>query len=488
MEKKNQHIWFLYACALLFGFSRTTAALTQMMGLPVQVYLLLTAALIFAVLILVYLPAKLIFGTGRWRLSGWEYERKMALREWVFLVLLLEVLFCVRLYGTPAGISVEGQFCYEKARAFSLRSGYGFGAGELYIRLLCLCMRIFGENDASFGLNLILQVAGTAFLFLAVHGLTGTVSACCAVLSVACIPAFHYTAYMAEPQSLLFCIYTLLLFLGSLSLNRIRSQKKRGGGLVSACLLAMIFGFAAAVNVSLAGVLLLTGAELIFILRGTKRTGRALLACTFCAAAGFFLFFFMEYFLSPESGALVQKLNSFLVRWYQPKNDRVYDALLHSPALGDYWAVIPLYLLSFLSLFGTGRATRKSGIIWIFPSIWALGMNIFGQAPYQEQGIFFALLGIMAGTGLTQMFSAQEIRKADTKEEERIMMQEEGQNISFEESIEQEVRKPKPGEYLDNPLPVPKRHVKKEMDYGFDPEPDQMFFEIPVSDEDDFDI
>ena len=42
--------------------------------------------------------------------------------------------------------------------------------------------------------------------------------------------------------------------------------------------------------------------------------------------------------------------------------------------------------------------------------------------------------------------------------------------------------------YLDNPLPVPKRHVKRELEYGFEPEPDQMFYEVPVADDDDFDI
>lgn len=517
MEKKNQLIWFLYACALLFGFSRTTAALTQMMGLSVQVYLLLTAALIFAVLILVYLPVKLLAGTGRWQTWGWEYERKMTQTEWVFLVLLLEVLLCVRLYGTPAGINVEGQYCYREALAFAQRTERGLGSGGLYIRLLYLGMRVFGENYAAFWGNMILQAAGVMFLFLAVHGLTGTVSACSAALGVACIPALHYTTYMAEPQSMLFCIYTLLLFLASLCLNRIRIRKKRERAWGPACFLALLCGFAAAVNVQLAGVLLMAGAELAFILKNTKRTVRALLVCTFCAAAGFCLFFLLESVLAPGSGTLMQSLELFWNRWYRPGNDRVYDAVLHSPTLGDYWAVVPLYLLSFLTLFGTGRTTRKSGVIWVLPLLGALGLNAFGEAPYQEQGIFFALLGIFTGTGLTQMFSAQVIRRragleetADEEldsgnesddedeskracfgagEDEQEMIQEEGFNVVFEDDQNQNgMRKPKPGEYLDNPLPVPKRHVKKEMDYGFDPEPDQMFFEIPVSDEDDFDL
>ncbi|MBR2948295.1 MAG: hypothetical protein IKC46_00380 [Lachnospiraceae bacterium] len=52
----------------------------------------------------------------------------------------------------------------------------------------------------------------------------------------------------------------------------------------------------------------------------------------------------------------------------------------------------------------------------------------------------------------------------------------------------QESKKVKPGEYLENPLPVPKRHVKKEMGYGFEPAPDKMHYDVSVPDEDDFDL
>ena len=49
-------------------------------------------------------------------------------------------------------------------------------------------------------------------------------------------------------------------------------------------------------------------------------------------------------------------------------------------------------------------------------------------------------------------------------------------------------KKPGPGEYLDNPLPVPKRHIKKEMDYGFEPAPESLYFDITIADDDDFDL
>lgn len=42
--------------------------------------------------------------------------------------------------------------------------------------------------------------------------------------------------------------------------------------------------------------------------------------------------------------------------------------------------------------------------------------------------------------------------------------------------------------YIENPLPVPKKHVKKTMDYDFEPEETKMYFDVWVPNSDDFDI
>lgn len=46
----------------------------------------------------------------------------------------------------------------------------------------------------------------------------------------------------------------------------------------------------------------------------------------------------------------------------------------------------------------------------------------------------------------------------------------------------------KPINYIENPLPVPKKHVKKTMDYDMEPAEDKMFFDYWVTNNDDFDI
>ena len=62
-----------------------------------------------------------------------------------------------------------------------------------------------------------------------------------------------------------------------------------------------------------------------------------------------------------------------------------------------------------------------------------------------------------------------------------------GENGGIEERISTE-RRPLPGEPIPNPLPGPKKHERREMDYAFEPGEDRMFFDIDrVEEGDDFD-
>lgn len=46
----------------------------------------------------------------------------------------------------------------------------------------------------------------------------------------------------------------------------------------------------------------------------------------------------------------------------------------------------------------------------------------------------------------------------------------------------------KPLRFLENPLPVPKRHEHKEADYDHEVPFDQMHYDVSVPDTDDFDL
>ena len=44
--------------------------------------------------------------------------------------------------------------------------------------------------------------------------------------------------------------------------------------------------------------------------------------------------------------------------------------------------------------------------------------------------------------------------------------------------ITEVIEEPKPVKFIENPLPLPKKHVKKEMNYAFEPTPDQMHYDL----------
>ena len=47
---------------------------------------------------------------------------------------------------------------------------------------------------------------------------------------------------------------------------------------------------------------------------------------------------------------------------------------------------------------------------------------------------------------------------------------------------------PRPGEPFRNPLPVPKRHVRRDRGYSLEPAPERMCYDILPPEEDDFDL
>lgn len=82
-----------------------------------------------------------------------------------------------------------------------------------------------------------------------------------------------------------------------------------------------------------------------------------------------------------------------------------------------------------------------------------------------------------------------EIEKMEIKESEIKAVTGQENSRSVQEQLPQETAEEKKTvKYIENPLPLPKRHVKKEMDYGFEPDCDLMKYDVMVEENDDFDL
>ena len=77
---------------------------------------------------------------------------------------------------------------------------------------------------------------------------------------------------------------------------------------------------------------------------------------------------------------------------------------------------------------------------------------------------------------------------------EEMTKEPEQENLEVSVAVEikqkpQETESPKPVKFIENPLPLPKKHVKKEMNYAFEPEADQMHYDLNnYSVDDDYDL
>ena len=88
------------------------------------------------------------------------------------------------------------------------------------------------------------------------------------------------------------------------------------------------------------------------------------------------------------------------------------------------------------------------------------------------------------------------IHKKESLPKEEVQMEE---RMQIEETMQMEEKVPGDMEFMDlgeppkikliqNPLPMPKKHVRKTMEYGFLPEEDMMHYDIEVDENDDYDI
>ena len=61
--------------------------------------------------------------------------------------------------------------------------------------------------------------------------------------------------------------------------------------------------------------------------------------------------------------------------------------------------------------------------------------------------------------------------------------------VGIEARLEAPADSPLPGEPIPNPLPGPKKHVPREMDFAYEPKEEEMCFDIDRFEEgDDFDL
>ena len=106
---------------------------------------------------------------------------------------------------------------------------------------------------------------------------------------------------------------------------------------------------------------------------------------------------------------------------------------------------------------------------------------------YMDVEWYLLIVGsILSGIGIRECMCIGKCREATC---ENLFVGENVQEDWMEaEGMEQLQEVPKQVKFIDNPMPLPKKHVKKAIEYSVEPPEELMDFDIEISEEDDFDL
>ena len=394
------------------------------------------------------------------------------------------------------------------------------GAAYLYTSVLSTVFSFFGNKaSAGLGLQILLQTLSVFLLYYAVKLLSGRAEALCTLAVLAFLPVYMEQIYCLTPETFYFFLFTVSLV--AVGLCKRENEKGKRGKPVHA-----VF-FSIGILIGIMGYLDAAGFVLLLFVGGIcaeeaatgerGRKGRNRRREKYKSAGNKFLF------------CLFGMLAAFFTCL-------LWDGMASGSALADIWNTwLGVYGTTgiFHFTFGLG-SNAVSGIVLCFCAL--LGLVGFWFHKIQKQDIWvlylvamtfwnmvsgevscipsFLIFGwaVLAGIGIASMkrnWEGDEAVRAlvpelvledmdEAAEEEAVETERitETGKITETEKISEtgkitETDKPEIGrkvKLIENPLPLPKKHERREMDFDRIVEWEKMKFDTAVDETDDFDV
>lgn len=362
------------------------------------------------------------------------------------------------------------------------------GSVYIYLQLLRLLFMVAGNKwMAGIYLQVVLQLAACVLLYLAVSRLAGVFPALLMSAFLMLSPQQILQGLAYSPKMLYLCFYGAGLLCIAAFLKR--SAQGKMNSFYDVLLLLFSGALTAFVcYLDITGVTLLVFAVTVCWVRKKKNRniwGNSWLGIAVLtgAAAGFFcIYLLLDAYASGKSFAGV------LRAWQALYQALGYDAYFWMRRSGDY--LIYLMLFALMLVGAVSFWYRKKGeklSPWIL-AIASLCLLEYLHMTTQEVSGFLLIdwmCAVLAGIGAQGMFFREKAPAGTAPQEPPSFLPEDtGDLVVLDENIQQapEIR------YIENPLPLPKKHVKKVMDYGFDPRQQLMDYDVLVDENDDFDI
>lgn len=333
------------------------------------------------------------------------------------------------------------------------------GASYLYTLLLSVIFSFVGNKViAGVVLQLFLEIAAMLVFYAGVRLLMGRVEAVSVLAVLAFSQSFCNEMLRLTPEIL----YLLIYAVGICIVGWCSRHYSMAAGLI----MGAVSGLLAYLDIS--GLTLLFPSVWICLNRSREKSQlwkRLAQTVAPAAAAGLL----MLIMLGIQALSAGQGIGTAMGRWcstYTAAGGVVF------PAGPDAMPALSVLVCFFAALCAVGFWFHK-GLkqdIWILILTVFTLLDMFEVGGLQYDSFLTAVWGVMAGIGITSM-GMEKQEELETIPEEALPFKE-----LVVEEITLEEEKPKI-QFIENPLPLPKKHVKKEMD-----------FDHIVDENDDFDI
>lgn len=484
--KKNRFsylIWYAYALVTGGVLACLAGMLCEKAGLTACWGILFAALYLAAVGGIVFLIHRIAGGCSA---LVQKHRAFFLVLEAVAAALFIAAGLALRIYGmADAGQTSE---YYDAAKVITGQQPpkIAHGAVHFYVQALHAAFLLLGNSFmVGIWLQTGLQFVASGLLFFMVRRLTGPIAALIVFGFSMCAPYMVQSAVLLSPEMLY-----LVFFLIAVTLTMMGHKKKRNPALFF--LAGMLSALCCYMDI-IGCLLLLLAFAAIFCSReegsGTGRKAASVVLCLLGVILGFFVCIFLDALLSGKS---IQKVLGAWLLLYQPGK---FSWSLDVSAVGSEIECLILFGLMAFGIFSFWCDRKEERLS--AGAVAAAGVVLagcFGIFTAEMPGFIYLylLFVVLAGVSLEQCFhvSLAEAPNEKTAEEapKSILGQEAEEEILPEEKPELPEEKAGQVQFLENPLPLPKKHVKRVMDYSRKPVSENDDFDYPVGENDDFDI
>ncbi len=398
----------------------------------------------------------------------------MAIEGLVLSGILVGMVF-VRL---PYSWNVTEYDVYELAQINTVKADAvsGHGGYDLYFGLVRLSLLLLGNHAyAPVVLQLILLVCASVTLYFGVRKLSGSIPAFVAVAFLGFAPYMvEQTCKLTSFLPVLFFFGIALICIGGIGCGMSRSDTlpDRIAALLCYVTSGLLIGLCCYLDIS--GIVLLVIMTGVICSADKMQCEDSSLARILGNPAIVFISIvlfavFMFGLLHGNFGNITRQLALFV-----PGTFRIPMTVKEQGSLVEGLVMVGLLVLGVFSFwFQRCMGKRKD---WLFAVILLAAMQCFGISAveyFDGSALLYLFCMVLAGCGISDVFMGKMQKDEDAKGDfdMAVIDMDSPEKTSVNQETVQEI------EFIENPLPLPKKHVKKVMDY-----------DIEVSDDDDFDI